>query len=94
MECMFYLGSGKTAAFLVPILAQIYTIGPQGNNSAAPKPAVSYCKILSWFSIESSMSASQVVLMSSNENQLHVYLCRLLFAWFLCRIEEITSPKK
>jgi len=35
----FRLGSGKTAAFLVPILAQIYTTGPLNN---APKPAVSF----------------------------------------------------
>lgn len=35
------IGSGKTAAFLVPILTQIYSNGPQANNAAAPKPAVS-----------------------------------------------------
>ena len=35
-------GSGKTAAFLVPILTQIYTNGPQVNNAAAMKPAVSF----------------------------------------------------
>jgi len=35
------IGSGKTAAFLVPILTQIYSVGPQANNTAAPKPAVS-----------------------------------------------------
>ena len=39
--CFCGVGSGKTAAFLVPILTQIYTNGPQANNTAAPKPAVS-----------------------------------------------------
>jgi hypothetical protein len=38
----FYLGSGKTAAFLVPILTQIYAQGPTTpNGTAVPKTGVS-----------------------------------------------------
>jgi len=46
LNACFCIGSGKTAAFLVPILAQIYTNGPQANNTAAPKPAVSISHLL------------------------------------------------
>jgi len=57
VECVigcFCIGSGKTAAFLVPILTQIYINGPQANNAAAPKPAVSlsHCILLTLNSFE------------------------------------------